>query len=345
MIDVDRTTVATPAEPRNRRPVRWITVLLVAIGVMGAAVPWERWCSGGGDGFRSYCFNARIWSGSASLYGLLAMAGIVVFVALALGRRWISSPRLSTPALTLIVGITSAATIKLMIAGDNSATYTSNQSGPGPAFAGMWLTLVLVIALVTFLLSALIRQGWRLTMSWAVVVAAVVIALAIPYARSGLAWWGGPMSPPGDLGGGNGQGFGVPAARAVVLDKVIFVSDGGHVTAVLDGIDAVDRSPEFQFGPVYVLPGGCYPANGRYPPLPACASAGSGYRFAPGLYGTGSDAVAAVVRVPARGPYRVGWFRIRYHVGPLHFERFETMQLVVCGLTPGVDGWCPTGTP
>ncbi|MDP9341655.1 MAG: hypothetical protein M3Q23_06030 [Actinomycetota bacterium] len=47
-----------------------------------------------------------------------------------------------------------------------------------------------------------------------------------------------------------------------------------------------------------------------------------------------------VVEGVGQGTFRNGWFRIRYHVGPLHFEVFRTDELTVCVPEPGRKS-CP----
>ena len=55
----------------------------------------------------------------------------------------------------------------------------------------------------------------------------------------------------------------------------------------------------------------------------------------------GSVRIGILFEMNAPGVYRSGWFRIRYHVGPLSFQIFRTDALKVCATEPERSGCAP----
>jgi hypothetical protein len=332
VIDTRVDAPAPPAAARPRWAIRWFTIFVAGLVVVGLVVPWERWCSPSIDGSKVSCFNAWAWGGSASLFGLLLLIASVAFVALAVLRRWTSSAGVTAVAAGLGVAVLVAAGVKVVVLLADAHAYTSAETGPSPAFVGVWLGLVLGIGAFFALFVALadIRpNAW----SWLVMaaVAVILVGLAIPYAVSGLAWWGGPLAPPDFLGGGNAAGYGASPGQPVYFDGLLYIENRGGLPTVLDGLDAVEVTPGLRVQQTYVLTG-CGGGTVSAANFDRCTAPLEGFAVKPGREG---GRLGAVLTVPSPGRYTVGWWRIRYHVGPLRFEVFRTDQLVVCAPPPG----------
>lgn len=312
--------------------------VLAALGVATGTLPWERWCSGGGLGFPQLCFRAGLWSGSASLFGLLAMVLGGLFVVLAITRRWVVSGKLPPAGAGLMAGFLAALAAKVVIVLDNAGQTHSAQSGLGPAAIGTWLGLAMLLIGVPLFLVALSGQA-AARRAFAVTVAVWVTlgVLAIPYARSGLAWWGGPLASPKFLGGGNGEEMRAAPHVTAFFDGLLFVENRGQVPARLDSLEFVDPSSPFRVASTYVDAAAC-PGTISAATLSRCTVPLRGWDARPG---PASDRpLGAAFQVPAPGTYQVGWFRIDYHVGPLPFEIFRTDRLTVCVPAPGQQR-CP----
>jgi hypothetical protein len=328
------TRVATSPPPAPARPgwaLRWFTIFVAGLAAVGLLVPWERWCSPGVDGSGSYCFNAWIWGGSAALFGVLALIAAAAFLVLAVLRRRRASPAPTGIAAGVGIAILVAVAVKIVVVLTDAHSYTTVESGPSPAFVGVWLGLVLGIAafFALFVLVVEARPGAR---AWVVIatVAVVLVTIAVPYAVSGLAWWGGPLAPPGFLGGGNGAGYHTSPGQPVYFDSLLDIGNPGALPIVLDGLDAVDATPGLRVQTTYVLLGcgGASAAN-----FERCTAPIDG--FAVRSRRLGGYRLGAVMTVPSTGLYWVGWWRIRYHVGPLRFEVFRTDQFSVCAPQAG----------
>ncbi len=123
---------------------------------------------------------------------------------------------------------------------------------------------------------------------------------------------------------------------------MFFLSNRSDVTATLDGLDLVAGIGRIHVLGTYVVEAApCRPGNVTLPTLgrDACAYPLAGSRVAP-MGSGGSVTLAAMIRMDSPGVYRSGWFRIRYHVGPLPFQIFRTDELAVCAPEPGKRG-CP----
>lgn len=302
-----------------------------------SVVPWERICAYPNDGFPARCFSARLWSGSASLLGLVALVFLVVF-AIATIRAGIRTP-IGLGRLSLFVAAVATLAAKATIVAGNDAVTSRNQAEGGPAWVGVWIAGALVF-LASCLLLITLADDWHRRRRIAIVAAVVaaVTAVAIPYAHSGLAWWGGPIADPVYLGGGNGAGYLVQPGERVALAHLLYFRNLGTVTVTFDGLDLLEGTSGIHvLGTYAVTSGQCtsaavkldvpYPPDGCTYPLP-------GFRFEPG--GIGHNVLLAmVVAADDPGLYRSGWFRVRYHAGLLPFEVFRTDQVEICVPEPG----------
>jgi hypothetical protein len=334
----ERPVVGVSASPPHRNHILLCLTSVAGLTLAVALVPWERWCVDAIDAFPRMCFSARMWSGSASLFGLLTVLLAASFVPLSIGRRWITRARISTSCLVLAAGYATALAVKVAVVLVDSGPYHAAQGiDTQPQFVGVWLGLTLVIVAKVSLLMAV---GGRLSSlrSWvfAAAVIATLSAVGAAYTWSGLAWWGGPLAPPPYLGGGNGIGMGADPGKTSIFYGLIFVQNDGHLPASLDGLDMIEPSPTFQTSPAYVI---AHCALGTITPrtFAQCSVPLAGWVARPG---GDLQSLATDVRVPRPGLYRSGWFRIRYHVGPLHFEIFRTEELTVCAPEPGTRK-CP----
>jgi hypothetical protein len=175
-------------------------------------------------------------------------------------------------------------------------------------------------------------------------VAVVVAAVAVPYARSGLAWWGGPLALPELLGAGSGSGL-LIKPHEPLLTHGIFVFNEAPADVTLDSLELLEATPPIRVLATYVIaPTPCAPDAVEPSEVPElsrseCAYPLAGYRLRPG---GAEDAVSlvALVQIPSPGVYRSGWFRITYRAGPLRFEMFRTDELVLCAPEPGKRS-CP----
>jgi hypothetical protein len=305
-------------------------------------VPWERYCADASDGFPARCFSARLWSGSASLLGILAILLFIAFLASSFRTSLRIQP--GSARLALFGGALAAIVSKVLLVGGNDGITSENQSFGGPAWVGVWIGLLLALIGVSLLAAALWRATSRpRSLVIVVVVMLAVMAVAIPYAGSGLAWWGGPLAEPAYLGGGNGVGMIVEPDRPEAFASLLYFRNLGAVPVTFDGLDLLEASPPITVLGAYAITSGqCTPAavelEVHHRP-DGCAYPLEGFRFQPG--GIGHNVLLAmVVEVPEPGLYRSGWFRVRYHSRPLPFEVFRTDMLTICAPEPGRER-CP----
>jgi hypothetical protein len=328
-------TIVTPPPARDRT-APWL-VLGVVVLLVDAFLPWERWCGTGAfDDELRRCFSARLWSGSASILGGLALVLLVAYV-VATVRTGVRTPvggvRLAGLACAL-----AALVAKLLIGSQNDQTTSEAQSLVGSAWVGMGIGAFLTVAGISLLAATLWKSSPRLrSIAVHAVLVLTIFVGATLYAGSGLAWWGGPLVEPGFLGGGNGAGYTRAARRPILFDGLLYVRNLGHVGATLDGLDLVSPLGRIRVRGSYVIHGEHCTKDAITLPVRSpngCVYPLDGYRIEPG---SKSDSVmlAMLLDVPHPGVYRSGWFRIRYHVGPIRFEIFRTDQLVVCAPQPG----------
>jgi hypothetical protein len=243
----------------------------------------------------------------------------------------------------VLAGGFAALAAKLVIGSPNDRLTSEAQSLVGSAWVGMGIGTFLTVAGISLLAITAWKSKPRLrSIAVPVVVVLAVTAGAVPYARSGLAWWGGPLAEPAFLGGGNGVGNLLAPGDLALFDGLIYLRNLGHVTATLDGLDLVDPVGRIRVRGTYVIRRGlCTPEAITLPVRSpnGCVYPFDGYRIDPGSK-SNSVILAMLFDVPRPGVYRSGWFRIRYHVGPLRFEIFRTDQLVVCAPQPGKNH-CP----
>jgi hypothetical protein len=330
---------APPSAPTSspRDPTSpWLGVVAVLL-LADSILPWERSCADAFDGFPARCFSARLWSGSASLLGLVALVLLVVFV-IATRLKGFSSP-MTLGRLCAFAGALAAIWAKVVIVAANDGVTSDNQSQGGPAWVGLWVGAALAfLAFCLLLVHVGQRPARRRRIAIVAAVMAAVTAVAIPYARSGLAWWGGPIAEPAFLGGGNGVGYLVRPGEQAVFEHLLYFGNRGVGPVTFDGLDIVDGSPGIHvLGTYAVTVGRCTSAavelDIRHPPE-GCVYPLEGFRFPPSE--RGHDVLLAmvfVVREP--GLYHSGWFRIRYHAGILPFEVFRTDMLTICAPEPG----------
>ena len=317
--------------------------MAISVALLASAfLPWERWCSGemfGSGDPLGRCFSAKLWSGSASLAGLATVLLIGVLFVVSRGRL-LSRPR---PRETvLFAAILALLAVKLVVTADNMATAERSNTLVSGHAAGFWIGLVLGLLGLSMLLASMDLAGpYRRRALVHVGVVLAIVGVAIPYARSGLAWWGGPLAEPAFLGGGNGAGYRVKPGEPVLFDGLLFVRNRGDLPAILDGVDLIDPEGRIQVRGTYVIDAACPP--GAVPlevkELNGCAYHAPGYRIEPGGRSSGVY-LAMLFEVPRPGLFRSGWFRIRYHVGALRFEIFRTDELVICSPEPGMKH-CP----
>jgi hypothetical protein len=337
-----RTPLQTTPAPPTRDPVApWLGVVALLL-LADAVVPWERYCRDASDGFPARCFSARLWSGSASLLGLLALVLLVAYVIatllkgirgqVGLGRLWV------------FAGAAAAISAKTVIVAGNDEITSKNMSAGGPAWVGIWLGMFLALASLSLLATAAWRTRPRFrSIVVVIVVVFAVVAMAIPYARSGLAWWGGPIADPAYLGGGSGEGMLIEAGVPRAVSHILYFRNAGSVPVTFDGVDLLDANPPIHVLGTYAVTQECSRPGAvqlqvRYPPE-GCAYPLAGFRFEPGGIAHTVLLVLAV-DVPGPGLYRSGWFRVRYHVGPLPFEVFRTDTVEICVPEPGRKS-CP----
>jgi hypothetical protein len=315
-------------------------VLTVVAGliVLDGVLPWERYCGSGFGGFPRQCFDAAIWSGSASLIGQLGEALALAFVVLSSARGWARSGRVPLAGVGLGAAVIAATAVKFMMVAVD-ASQTAANSLTDTRFVGAWLGLVLVL-IGAGLLIAVVGRGpsvlWRSAV--ATVACLVVAGPAVPYSLSGLAWWGGPLSEPRYLGGGNGIGITLQPGQVAAFSGLIYARNGGRVTATLDRLDFVGKNPSFRVRESFAGPSarcGVGELVHGQPTARMCGSPLAGREVPPGPGPRNEVDLGAFVSVRRPGLYRTGWFRVRYHVGPLHFEMFNVGQLKLCAPEPG----------
>jgi hypothetical protein len=313
--------------------------LTLAIGL----VPWERWSAPAGNGWPALTFQARIWSGSGSLFGLLAVILSALLVLLCLARRWWARLDVTGTCLALATGVVVCLGVKVGAVLLESALYHSDQSDLGqPIYLGLQMGIVLTIAWAVPLL--MVFAGRRASgRSWTVAGVTVITLVLIGalYVWSGLAWWGGPVADPRYLGGGNGIGTRTFPGHTGVLEGLISIEDVGHVRAVLDGVDSIEFARGFQPGSPYLITysDDCISDDITPSALRRCAVPVAGALVPPRTPKTWFS-LAVPYRVTSPGVYRIVWTRIRYHVGPFHFEIFRTDQFTVCAPEPAQES-CP----
>jgi hypothetical protein len=267
------------------------------------------------------------------LFGLLAMVLAAVFLGASLARRWYRTNTVSTGCLMLATGFVTALAIKVAVVLVDSGLYHGAESPTyQPQSVGVWLGLVVA---VTATIALVFVFAGRMASLRAWLLAGLTIltlsAVGATYAWSGLAWWGGPLAPPWSLGGGNGEGGPVLLNTPHTFEGLLYVFNEGHLPATLDGLDLVDVTPGFQIDDTFVL-AHCDPAT--LAGLPRCSEPIAGWVARPG-HEASDRSLGVNYRISHTALYRVGWFRIRYHVGPFHFEVFRTDQFMVCGYAPG----------
>jgi hypothetical protein len=336
MVRVEAPPATVTPPPSRDRVAPWLGVMSLFL-LADSVLPWERVCTNAFDGFRARCFSASVWSGSASLLGVLAFALLVAYVIATL-RKGIVAP-VGIGRLSVFAGALAAIAAKTVIVAGNDEITSKNQSEGGPAWIGVWFGMFLALAGLSLLATTAWRARPRLR-SILVVVAVVfaVVSAAIPYARSGLAWWGGPIADPAYLGGGNGSGYLVEPGEPLAFTHNLYFRNLGTVPVTFDGLDLLEETPGIRvLGTYAVTPGQCTPTAVQlkilHPP-DGCTYPLAGFRFEPG--GVEHNVLLAmVVVVDEPGLYRSGWFRVRYHAGVLPFEVFRTDTVEVCVPEPG----------
>ena len=319
--------------------------MAISVALLASAfLPWERWCSGemfGSGDPLGRCFSAKLWSGSAALAGLATVLLIGVLFVVSRGRL-LSRPR---PRETvLFAAILALLAVKLVVTSDNMATAERSNTLVSGHTVGFWIGLSIGLLALPVLAASIdfARPHRRRTLVQFGVVLAIV-GLSIPYARSGLAWWGGPLAHPSFLGGGNGSAHLVEPGEPQLFQHLLFIPNLGDVAATFDGLDILDASGPIRVLDTYVTcfehcPPDPIEVDPRLDPIGSLYDL-DGYRLEP----TGqhrSVLLAILYQVPEPGVYLSGWFRIRYHVGPLRYEVFRTDELAICAPEPGREG-CP----
>ena len=329
---------APPERGPNRLGATFLA-LVPALLALAGCLPWEHWCS---FGTPDRCFSARLWGGSASLLGLAAEVFALALVVMFLARRGPRSGRATLPQLALYGAALAAIGAKIAITLSNQKETQYSPAVSSTAAIGTWIGLVLVIAGVLVILPALLRLGERRSrITVAAASIGLVVLLAVPYAWSGLAWWGGPLAAPDGLGGGNGALYMVKAGQPVTFGSLLDFSNDGKVTATMDGASLVDATPGLRVLGAYVQPETNAPCTSDAVQVPGlqhtgCAYPIAGFKVHPGERGH----VLFRVVASGEGGYRGGWTRIRYHVGPVPFEIFRTDEQALCIPKPGKHG-CP----
>ena len=336
MVQVDQPLTTSPVPHDRSTPIVWwlvgVAVFVLALG----AVPWERWCSVGVDGFPRFCFHADLWGGSASVFGFVVLVLAAVFALFAATRGWAKSGRLPTGGMVLFAAFLAALAVKVTIVSVDAHQTASAQSLLDTRFVGLWMGLALLFVGAVCLSLALVATSSKRQAVVTIAVCIVMGGLAVPYAWSGLAWWGGPLVAPEYLGGGNGAGIhALPGVPAMLQAGLITAANWGHVSGTLDSVELVASSPPITLRGAYVITqcgdGSVTPAT-----LGSCTDPLAGWVATPGTaFGRSYRPLLLRVQVPAPGTYRVGWFRIDYHVGPLHFEVFRTDEVTICAPAPG----------
>jgi hypothetical protein len=336
VIEVQTPPQTTPPPPARDPVTPWLGV--VALLLLADAVPlWERYCRDAFEGLPARCFSAHLWSGSASLLGLLALVLLAgyVFATLRTGI-W---ARIGLGRLSVFAGALAAFAAKSVIVAGNDEITSQNQSAGGPAWIGLWIGMFLLLAAF----SLLATTAWRAKPRRRSIVAVVVVVLAvvgvsIPYALSGLAWWGGPIADPAYLGGGSGEGMLMEAGVPRAMSHILLFRNAGSVPVTFDGVDLLDAHPPIRVLGTYAVTTECSRPGAvkldvQHPPA-GCAYPLKGFRFEPGGI---AHTVLLVMVVDVAGPglYRSGSFRVRYHAGLLPFEMFRTDMLMICVPEPG----------
>ena len=334
MVQVEERRAISPA-PTRASPIVWLLVGVTASILAVSAVPWERFCSPAMWGFPGFCFHAAAWSGSAALAGVLLDALCTAFVVLALARGWARNRRLPTGGFILFAACLALLAVKVSVVFVDAAQTTADQSGASPAFVGQWLGLALLLVGAMGLLLALAERASLSVTVFVLVTVMVIGALAVPYAWSGLAWWGGPLSPPRYLGGGNAEGIRTSPGRVSFFQSLLSLHNVSHVSPTLDGVKLIGSSPPFPVRGTYVIDG-CISGEVTARNLSRCTVPLTGSVVSPST----SHWVVIEFVLPGRGLYRAGWTRVDYHVGPLHYELFRTDQMEACAPEPGAKH-CP----
>jgi len=329
LVQVDVPPVAPSARPGSELRRSWlqgVAILFLASGLL----PWERWCDTPTIDVAQRCFEARPWGGSASLFGLTALVAAVIFLVMSIARR--RAPSRGVGPLLAFVVMLAAATTKVVVVLLNASETTTFQDVGNPSHVGTGQAAVVVVLGSSFLIARLVRASLR-DRSLVLAVVGMVAVLSVPYTMSGLAWWGGPLAPPAELGGGNGAGVRGGPGEPMFFGNLLFVRNEAPLTATLDRLEIVDAESAIRVLGTYVVAGEpCATSavdvgvdDALFPGQ--CAYTLPGYRMEPGQ----EDRVrlAVVLSVAEPGNYRVGWFRIAYHVGQLPFEVFRTDALSI----------------
>jgi hypothetical protein len=334
-VDAPPRTISAAA----RHPVSTWLAAIAPLLLLDGFLPWERWCGAGSGGSSYRCFSASAWSGSASLLGVLAIALCLTFLVATLK----AGPR-STPGavrLSVFAGALTALVAKSAIVDHNTTLAGSANPGEDTVRIGAFIAIALLLVGGILLMVEVARRPWLLKMASILSVILVVSGVGVIYARTGLAWWGGPLAAPQNLGGGNAEKVTVRPGRPYLFQSLLYLDNPGHVSATLDGVDLVDGTGRIDVLGTYVVEGAA-PCGAGAVSVPGldphrCAYPLEGAGIGPGAR---SVLLAIAFREDSPGVYRSGWFRIRYHVGPLPFQVFRTDQLVVCAPSPGKQG-CP----
>jgi hypothetical protein len=334
VIDVEaRPTSATSPLARDGL-LPWLA-LVTGLFLADCLPPWERWCGAEFSRFPMQCFSAHVWSGSARFLGVASILLALSFLGVTLRGGLRTRP--GTIGIILFAGFATAAGGKALIVLSNADKTAASQAQMNPSSPAAWVGLA-VAGLALISLSVVLTQDPRVrSLVVMAVTFLVVTVLALWYAQSGFASWGGPLAPPAFLGGGNGMGITTQPGRPALFAGLIYVANDSSSDVTLDGLDFVDASPPVRVLGTYVIEGApCLPeavdlggALFRH----QCAYPLSGFEIAAGP--GDSVPLAAVVEVESPGVYRSGWFRVRYHVGVVPFELFRTDQLTICAPEPG----------
>ena len=336
MIDVEARPEAPPASSPQDDVLPWLAIVAGAF-LVDCLPAWERYCTGETARFPERCFTAHVWSGSGRLLGLAAIVTALVFLVATLRVGWRTVP--GSLRLAAFAGFVATAAGKAMIVLSNAAKTTAAQSHPSPASPAVWIGLAISVLGGILLLVVLLRDPRRSSKAAVVVTMLVLAVFSVAYARSGFAWWGGPLAQPAFLGGGNGVVMGIePGRPEFISGGGITLYNGSQTNVTLDGLDVVDASPPFRVLGTYVIRAApCLPSAvdlGRALLGHECAYPLSGFVLAPGDPANAVE-LAALVDVSSPGLYRTGWFRVRYHAGPVPFELFRTDQVTLCAPEPG----------
>jgi hypothetical protein len=228
--------------------------------------------------------------------------------------------------------------IFVKVAAEANDSVAAGRVNPGVhvTAVGVWIGLAVGIAGFLVLLSFFARSRSLRPVAMAMGAAVLLVAIAVPYAKSGLAWWGGPLVKPKFIGyTGIGAGLGIRTGRTYIAQNngLLVAHNFGYVTATLDDLQLVGHAHEVRdLGGVVMLRRPCTEAALRLPDLVGGLCA---YRMQGQMLGPGNEvAIGFLVRATRPGDYKVGWFRLSYHVGPLQYEEFMAPEIRICALAP-----------